>query len=281
MTFRVFYNGEQYELPDSMGCLNKYQDDSMKRFDGGWTDILTLSHLEIVNILTDENPNSGYKLFVGVMPTIKHDTIIIIYGEYFENSPYDYGSFHYIEVGESEMIEFNDQPSKFILDVGNNSYAILLKSELIVIGITPDFQDFLQEEVDDEYSEAYLSIKRIDFIRGITDFTLDRSSIDGRPSFDEHMTTIIEKDDDGCEISLCFTCVCSYSKIIHSETMNKITISFSNEQIRITYAMNTTTYERYIADETGYNDYPTMRTDERNATFYHGTIINLVSEEDY
>jgi len=279
MTFRVFYNGEQYELPDSMRCLNEYQDDSMKTFDGKWTYILTLSYLEFVDISTDKNRFLRYKLFVGVMP-ITGNTRIIIYGEYFWNRPYEYGSFHYIEVDESEMIKFDDQPSIFILDVGNNSCAIILKEEVIVICITADFKEYLEfDEVDEwdecEYCESYLSIKRINFIRGITDFPFDRSSIDGRPSFDERMTSRVEKNDGGCKIELCFTCVCSSSK-----TMNEISISFSNEQIRITYAMNTTTYERYMLDGTGYNDFPTILTDERNVKFDREIRYDLFPEED-
>jgi len=177
MTVSVFYNKEQYELPDSMRSLNEYQDDSMKeRFYGGWH--LKLSHLKIVDISTEENPDLSYKIFVGVMPT-KRNTRIIIYGEYFENRPYEYGSFHYMEVDESEFIKFDNQSSKFILDVGNNSCAILLNSELILIGITPEFQDFLHEEAIDlnKYDDDYLSsierifIKRIDFIRDITDLS--------------------------------------------------------------------------------------------------------------
>jgi len=95
------------------------------------------------------------------------------------------------------------------------------------------------------------------------------------------MTSRVEKDCDGCKIELYFTCVCHYSKKKYTETRNKITISFSNEQIRISYVMKTTTYEHFIVDGTGYHDRPKKQTDERNATFYHGTIINLVSEEDY
>ncbi len=279
MAFRVFYSGEQYELPDSMRCLNEYQDDSMKIFDGKWTYILTLSYLEFVDISTEKNRFLRYKLFVGVMP-ISGNTRIIIYGEYFGNRPYEYGSFHYIEVDESEMIKFDDQPSIFILDVGNNSFAIILNEEVIVICITTDFKKYLEfNEVDEwdecEYCEPYLSIKRIDFIRSITDFPFDRSLIDGSPSFDERMTSRVEKNDGGCKIELCFTCVCR-----SSETTNEITISFSNEQIRITYAMNTTTYERYMLDGTGYNDFPTIRTDERNVKFDREIRYDLFPEED-
>lgn len=278
MTVPVFYNKQQYELPDSMRSLNEYQDDSMKeRFYGRWH--LKLSHLKIVDISTEENPYLSYKIFVGVMPTTRN-TRIIIYGEYFENRPYEYGSFHYIEVDESKFIKFDDQSSKFILDVGNNSCAILLKSEIIVIGITPEFQDFLHEDENtidvDEYDEDYLSIKRIDFIHDITDLLFD-----DRPFqlSDEHMTSRVEKND-GCKIELCFTCVCSYSKKIHSETTNNITIYISNEQIRISHDMKTTTYERYIVGATGYNDRPTILTDERNATFHREITYDRFPEED-
>jgi hypothetical protein len=290
MTVSVFYNKQKYELPDSMRSLNEYQDDSMKeRFYGGWH--LKLSHLKIVDILTDEDEDEdlSYKIFVGVMPTTGN-TRIIIYGEYFENRPYEYGSFNYIEVDESKFIKFDDQSSKFILDVGNNSCAILLNSELILIGITPEFQDFLHEEAIDlnKYDDDYLSsierifIKRIDFIRDITDLSFYYDDSDSSFELsDEHMTSRVEKVCDGCKIELYFTCVCHYSKKIHSETTNNITIYISNEQIRISHDMKTTTYERYIVGATGYNDRPTKQTDERNATFHHVTIINLISEEDY
>jgi len=276
MTVSVFYNKEQYELPNSMECLKKYQTDSMKTFHAELH--LKLSHLEIVDISTEENPYLSYKIFVGVMPTTRN-TRIIIYGEYFENRPYEYGSFNYIEVDESKFIEFDDQSSKFILDVGNNSCAILLNSELILIGITPEFQDFLHEDENiidvDEYNEDYLFIKRIDFICDITDLSFDDNSFQ---LSDEHMTSRVEKDD-GCKIELCFTCVCHYSKKKYTETTNKITISFSNEQIRISYVMKTTTYEHFIVDGTGYHDRPKKQTDERNATFHREITYDRFPEE--
>jgi hypothetical protein len=286
MTVSVIYNGKQYKLPNSMWCLNEYQDDSMKTFYGGWH--FKLSHLEFVNISTDENPFLSYKIFVGVMPTTG-DTRIIIYGEYFDGRPCEYGLFHYIEVDESEFIEFDDQSSKFILDVGNNSCTIVLKSELIVIGITPDFQDFLQEEtIDlDEYDDDYLSsierifIKRINFIRDITDLSFYYDSSDRSFELsDEHTTSRVEKNDGGCKIDLCFTCVCHYLEEIYTETTNNITIYVSNEQIRICHEMKTTTYEHSFVGVTEYNDFPTKQADKKNATFYHETTIDLFSEED-
>ena len=194
-----------------------------------------------------------------------------------------------MEVDESKFIELNDQPSKFILDVGNNSCTIVLKGELIVIGITPDFQDFLQEETIDlgEYNADYLSsierifIKRINFIRDITDLSFYYDSSDHLFQLsDEHTTSRVEKNDGGCKIDLCFTCVCHYSKKKYTETTNKITIYISNEQIRICHEMKTTTYEHSFVGVTGYNDFPTKQTDKKNATFYHGTTIDLFSEED-
>lgn len=276
MSVSVYDSGKEYELPESMRFLREYQDDSMKTFDGKWTYVPTLSHLKIVDISSGYDSCWKYKIFVGAMPT-KHNTIIIIYGEYYEWSslcPYHYGSFHHIEVPESEMID--------LLDIGNNTCAILLKGELIVIGITPEFKEYIEDEIDDdgEYDEPYLSILRVDLIRKITDFPFDRSSIDGRPSFDKSMTSRLEKKDDGCEIVLCFTCVCSSSNEIHSETTNEITISFSNEQIRISYEMNTTTYERNILDGTEYNDFPTIRTNEKNDSFYREITYDLFPEED-
>ena len=273
-TVSVSYDGDQYELPDSMSRFDEYQDSSMKTFNRKGTDILTLSHLKIIDILTDENPNLRYKLFVGIMHTIRrHDTIIIICGEYFIDRPYRYGSFNYIEVPESEIIDL-DNP---ILDIRNNLCAILLKKELIVIGITPDFQEYLEpEEVDDwdesEYGRPYLSVRRFNFIYNITDFPFDRLSIDGHPSFEEEMTSSFENDDGGCKINLYFTKVCSFqfrsSIVIHSKTENQITIYISNEEIRIEYIRDTTTYDRYVVDGE-YNDFPHIRTEEESDYFCH------------
>ena len=284
MTVSVFYNGKEYILPESIERFDEYQDDSMKTYDEGWTYRLTLSHLKIVDISTDENPYLRYKLFVGIMPT-NRDTKIIIYGEYFIDRPYRHGSFHYIEVPESEMIDFDRINSKFILDIGNNSCAILLKDEVIVIGITTDFQEYLEpEEVDDYdediYGEPYLSIIRINLVRDITDFPFDRSSVDGRLSVDKRITSNVEKDDSCYEVCFCFTCVCSSSDKIHSKTKNEITITLSDEQIRIRYDMDTTTYDHYMLAGTEYNDFPTMRTHQKNDCFHDEITYERFPEED-
>jgi hypothetical protein len=47
MTFKVLYNGEKYNLPNSMQVLSEYQDDSMK-----CESIPTLSHLKLIQIST-------------------------------------------------------------------------------------------------------------------------------------------------------------------------------------------------------------------------------------
>lgn len=295
-TVSIGFDGNQYELPNSMSHFNEYQDSSMKTFNRSGPDILTLSHLKIVDISTDENPYLRYKLFVGIMPTIRRrGTRIIIFGEYFINRPYRYNSFNYIEVPESEIIDLYNP----ILDIGNNLCAILLKKELIVIGITPDFQEYLEpEEVDDwdesEYGKPYLSVTRFNFIYDITDFPFDRSSIDGHPlidghpSFEEDMTSSFENDDDGgCKINLYFTKVCRVrfrsSIEIHSKTENQITIYISNKEIRIEYIRDTTTYDRYIVDGE-YNDFPRIRTDEESDYFSreitYPRFLKEESEED-
>jgi len=228
MTYTVLYETKKYELPISMRVLSEYQDES----------IPMLSYLEFIRISTKKNPDLNYKLFVGVMPT-KYDIIIIIYGEYFENRPYQCGLFHYMEVPKSEMIEFDEQPSNFIFDVGGNSCAILFKIGAIVIGITPDFYGHLEYFCVDksnelEYDKPYLSIHQIDFIRKITELLFDSP-----PSIDKKMSLSVEKDDDHCEICLSFPFVCRDSSgEIQSETTDEITICVSDEGIEIFYVMN-------------------------------------------
>jgi hypothetical protein len=278
MVFTVFYNRKEYELPESMRCLGEHQDDSMKTDDGIWRDALQLSHLEFINVSNGQGHSTNYSLFVGVADTVR-DSIIIIYGEYdssYDFGPYKHGSFNYIEVPKSEMIEFDDQPSKFILQVGKHLCAIVLKSELIVIGITQDFLEDLDEPLfDDDYDEHFSFFKRIEYERKITDFPFVRSSTCGPAPFDEIITSGVEKKDDGCEIVLCFTWDCRNS----SEITNEITISFSDEQIKISYDMKTTTYEQYVSGGE-YNDDPTMSTDKREIVFNRETTINLFPEEE-
>ena len=279
----AFYNNQKYVLPHSMRHLLEHQTESLRTVYQN-EELITLSHLEFITASTELFEFTNYYLFIGIADT-GDDTIMIIYGEYSYRGgfgPFEHCSFNYIQVCKSEMIEFGDQPSNefgdqpsnFILQVGKNLCAIVLKSELIVIGIKPEFLENLDDPDDDVYIEPFLFINRIKYERKIIDFPFDS------PSFDEEMTSSVKKDDDcGCEIGLCFTCVCRSSEIIHSETMNRITISFSDEQIRITYDMNTTTYVRYVSGGE-YNDEPTMSTQERRDVFKHETTIIFFPEED-
>jgi hypothetical protein len=287
----AFYNNHKYELPPSMRHLLEHQKESLRTVYQN-DELITLSHLEFITASTELFEFTTYYLFIGIADT-GDDTIMIIYGEYSyrrDFGPFEHGSFNYIQVCKSEMIEFGDQPSNefgdqpsnefgdqpsnFILQVGKNLCAIVLKSELIVIGIKPEFLENLDDPDDDVYIEPFLFITHIKYERKIIDFPFDS------PSFDEKIISSVKKDDDGgCEIGLCFTCVCRSSEIIHSETMNRITISFSDEQIRITYVMNTTTYVSYVSDGE-YNDEPTISTQERHNLFNRETTIIFFPEED-
>ena len=284
MTFFVYDSKKEYELPESMRFLSEYQNSSMK-FNGS----PTLSQVKIIEMLIcGEEYTLPYKLFIGVMPT-KHNSKIIILGEYFLDSPYEYGSFRHIEIPNSEMIDFVCDSESFdidILDLENNLYAILLKTGIIIIGITPVFQTYLDENVEiDEgnYDDSYLCVDRFNFVRDITDSPFNRSSIDcNHLRFDEEKTSRLEKNDGGSRISLYFTrtCRCSDNGCltkVHWKTENSIWIDISNGEIRIQYTRHTTTYYRYIVDG-HFNDRPTMRTGEKDDNFHHENHIRTVSE---
>jgi hypothetical protein len=299
MTFFVYDRKSRYELPESMMWLNDYQDSSMKvRGD------LTLSHVKIVEMLIrGEEYRLPYKLFIGVMPTNRNSKIIII-GEYFLDHPSDYGSFRDIEVPNSEMINFicdsdsdsdsadSDSGLEYfnieILELENNTYAILLKTGVIIIGITPTFQEYLEEnlQIDDgDYNDSYLCVERFNFVRDITDSPFDRSSIDcNHLRFDETMTSSFEKNDGVSRICLDFTRICRCSDDdcrtkLHWKTGNHIWIDISNGEIKIVYSRNTTTYDRYISDG-HFNDRPTMRTEEKDDNFHHNIRYKLFQKED-
>lgn len=288
MTFKVLYNGEKFNLPNSMRVLSEYQDDSMK-----CESIPTLSHLKLIRISTKKNPDLNYKLFVGVMLT-KYDTIIIIYGEYFENRPYQCGLFHYIEVPKSEMIEFDEQPSNFILDVGDNSCAILFKRGAIVIGITPDFYGHLDDfEVDKhnelEYRKSYLSIHQIDFIPKVVQILFDYLR-----SIDKKMTLSVEKYDNVCCDDVCCDddCCNDYCDIIlgfpfvyrdssgeiQSETTDKITIRVLDGKIEIFYEMNGITACHVV--DSAFSDLHKIQTHEENDILYLKITYDRFPEED-
>ena len=104
MVYTVFYNGKEYNLPESMRCLGEHQDPSMKSYG-----MPTLSQVKIVEMLIHgEEYGLPYKIFIGVMPTNRNSNIIIV-GEYFLDYPSDNGSFHHIEVPDSEMIDSDSE----------------------------------------------------------------------------------------------------------------------------------------------------------------------------
>ena len=285
MTFTVFTNRHGYQLPDSMGFLNKYQDDSMK-----YCGSPKLSHVNIYGILIDgEEYSFPYKIFIGVMPTNRNSNIIIA-GEYFLNHPSDYGSFHHIEVFDSERID-SDKESFDILDIlnlRNNKYVILLKTGVIIISITPAFQEYLDENKDydeGDYNNCYLYVKRFDFVRDITISPFDTPIIHCRSSIHKQMTSSVEKgDDNNSIIRLNFRCVCSCSNAdclteTHWSTENCIRIYISNKEIKIDDSRYITTNERCVVDG-GYNDFPTIRNFEEKDSSYHKITYELSFPED-
>jgi len=290
MTFTAFTVDNGYQLPNSMSYLIEYQDDSMK-----YRESPTLSQVKIVEMMIGgEEYRLPYKIFIGVMPTNRNSNIIIV-GEYFLDYPPDYGSFHHIEVPNSEMIDFecdsdsdSDRKSFEILELENNLYAILLKTGVIIIGITPTFQEYLEEnlQIDDgDYNDSYLCVERFNFVHNITDFPFNRSSIDCFDlRFNETMTSSLEKNDGVSRICLDFTrtCRCSNDDCLtklHWKTGNHIWIDISNREIRIVYSRHTTTYDRYISDG-HFNDRPTMRTEEKDDNFHHNIRYKLFQKED-
>jgi len=292
MVFTAFYKGKEYNLPESMLFLREYQDDSMKDYGS-----LTLSHVKIVEMMIGgEECGLPYKLFIGVMPTNRNSNIIIV-GEYFLDYPSEQNSFHHIEVHNSEMIDSDsesDRKSFDILHLQNNTYAILLKTGVIIIGITPTFQKYLDENVDyDEgnYDDSYLYVKRFNFVCDITDSPFDTPVLDcNRLRFEKDITSSVEKkDDDHSMIRLAFRCVCSCSDAncltkSHWNTETNICIYISNEEIRIDDSRYIHSNETCVVDGE-YNDSPTTRNFENDDSFHHETTYKLIflkdeSEED-
>lgn len=290
MTFTFFYKKESYQLPNSMSCLSKYQDDSMK-----YRGNPTLSHVKIVEMMIGgEECGLPYKLFIGVMSTNRNSKIIIA-GEYFLNYPSDYGSFRHIEVPNSEMTYLVRDPDSDresfdidILDLESNMCAILLKKEVIIIGITPAFQNYLDENGDlDEgnYDDCYLYVRRFSFGRDMTESPFDMSSIPCRSlTFDEEMTSRAKKNDDCSRISLDFTRTCRCSNDgcrtrLHWKTENSIWIDISNEEIRIHYTRCSTTYDRRVIDG-HFNDRPKIRIEEEDDDFHDEITYKLFSKDD-
>lgn len=228
MTFTVFYNEKKYILPDS---------DSMREFHG-----MTLSHLEFVNILVQDNEiYTGYQIFVGVLIS-DDDVYNIIYGTYFNDYPRN--DFNCISVDKLEMIDVDN-----ILDIGLNSCAVLLKKEIIIIRTDPEFSSHYESFGEAfDYDGEYLFIKR---------FTFDSEMINFLWGLDVDVDITVRKNDISCMIFLSFT-YRSYS--------SRIVISISNEEIRLQYEITRT--NKYKEVHCGHNDSPSYRdveeiTDER------------------
>lgn len=301
MVYTVFYNGKEYNLPESMRCLGEHQDPSMKSYG-----MPTLSQVKIFEILVrGEEYGLPYKIFIGVMPTNRNSNIIIV-GEYFLDYPSDNGSFHHIEVPDSEMIDFvcdsdpdsdsdsesgsgSDRKSFDILHLQNNTYAILLKTGVIIIGITPTFQKYLEENVaydEGNYDDSYLHVNRFNFVRGITDSTFDTPVLDcNRLRFEKDITSSVEKnDDDHSTIRLAFSCVCSCSDPdcltkSHWNTETDICIYISKEEIRIDDSRYIHSNERCVVDG-HFNDFLTIRNFENDDSFHHETTYKLIFPKD-
>ena len=298
MRFYVCDRKKGYQLPNSLSWLNYCQDPSMKSHG-----MPTLSQVKIFEILVrGEEYTLPYKLFIGVMRTNRNSKIIIV-GEYLLDYPSDYGLFHHIEVHNSEIINFvcdsdsdsdshtkSDRKSFDILHLQNNTYAVLFKTGVIIIGITPTFQNYLEENVDyDEgnYNDSYLYVKRFNFVRDITDSPFDTPITDCRDMrIDKDITSIVEKNDDNNSmICLNFSCVCSCSNSdclteTHWSTENCIRIYISNKEIKIYDSRYKTTYDRYIVNGTQYNDFPTIRDFEENDSRYHEIECLLFPEDE-
>lgn len=229
MTYTVFYENETYELPNSM-----------REFDG-----MSLSHLKLVNILKEANKRlTGYQIFVGVLIPDDGDVVNIIYGTYFNDYPRN--DFNCISVDKLEMIDVDN-----ILDIGLNSCAVLLKTELIIIRTDPNFSSHYESFGEAfDYDGEYLFIKRFTFDSEMINFLFHKENVE--------IDYTVQKNDISCIIYLSFT-YRSYS--------TRIKISISNEEIRLLYEITRT--NKYKEVHCGHNDSPSYRdveeiTDEQN-----------------
>jgi hypothetical protein len=210
----------------------------MREFDG-----MSLSHLKLVNILKEANKRlTGYQIFVGVLIPDDGDVVNIIYGTYFNDYPRN--DFNCISVDKFEMIDVDN-----IFDIGLNSCAVLLKTELIIIRTNSEFSSHYESFGEAfDYDGEYLFIKR---------FTFDSEMIDFLLGLDFDLDITVQKNDISCMIFLSFT-YRSYS--------SRIEISISNEEIRLRYEI--TRMNKYKEVHCGHNDSPSYRdvkeiTDER------------------
>ena len=214
--------------------------------------------------------SSSYNIFIGVMRTNRKSNIIII-GEYHRNVPSRDDLFQHIEVFDSERIDLEHESDPLdILSIQYSTHAILLKTGVIIIGVTPRFEIY---------------VKRFDFVRDITNSPFDTPIIYCNWSIHRQMTSNVEKcDDNNSIIHLNFRCVCSCSDSdcltkMHWNTENCIRIYISNKEIKIDDRRYITTNDIYIVDG-WHNDRPQIKNDEENDSCYHEITHKLPFPED-
>lgn len=266
MPFLAYDDTKGYPLPNSILHLFGLSPNSVHCG-------TTLSQVKIIDMMIDgeeETRSSSYNIFIGVMRTNRKSNIIII-GEYYLNVPSSDDSFQHIEVFDSERIHSEYESDPFdILSIQYSTHAILLKTGIIIIGVTPRFEIY---------------VERFDFVRDITISPFDTPIIHCSSSIHKQMTSSVEKgDDNNSIIRLNFRCVCSCSNAdclteTHWSTENCIRIYISNKEIKIDDSRYITTNERCVVDG-GYNDSPTIRDFEENDSRYHEITYELSFPED-
>ena len=265
MQFLAYDYTKGYPLPDSILYLFELSPDSVHSG-------TTLSQVKIIDMMIDggETRSSSYNIFIGVMPTTRKSNIIII-GEYYLNKPSSDDSFQHIEVFDSDRIDLEyDSDPLDILNIQYSTHAILLKTGVIIIGVSPRFEIY---------------VKRFDFVRDITNSPFDIPIIYCRSRINKQMTSSVEKcDDNNSIIHLNFRCVCSCSDSdcltkTHWNTENCIRIYISNKEIRIDDSRYITIYDIRIVDG-WYNDRPKIKNEEENDSRYHENRYELIFSED-
>lgn len=265
MPFLAYDDTKGYPLPDSVLPLFGLSPNSVH-----WG--TTLSQVKITDMMIDgeEIPSSSYNIFIGIMPTTRKSNIIII-GEYYRNVPSSDDLFQHIEVFDSERIDLEHESDPLdILSIQYSTHAILLKTGVIIIGVTPSFKIY---------------VKRFDFVRDITNSPFDTPIIYCNWRIHRQMTSSVEKcDDNNSIIHLNFRCVCSCSNPncltkTHWNTKNCIRIYISNKEIKIDDRRYVTINDIRIVDG-WYNDRPKIKNEEENDSRYHEITYELIFSED-
>ena len=265
MDFLAYDRERGYPLPYSVLPLFGLSPDSVH-----WG--TTLSQVKIIDMMTDggETRSSSYNIFIGVMRTNRKSNIIII-GEYYRNEPSSDDLFQHIEVFDSERIDLEHESDPLdILSIQYSTHAILLKTGVIIIGVTPRFEIY---------------VKRFDFVSDITNSPFDTPIIYCNWSIHRQMTSSVEKcDDNNSIIHLNFRCVCSCSDSdcltkTHWNTENCIRIYISNKEIKIDDRRYGTTNDISIVDG-WHNDFPRKKNDEKNYRKCHEITYERFPEEN-